>query len=165
MIPTPTDADRPAGEDGAEVNLFAPQTDASTIGDDHDFVVEGIVDIGQALIGLASGATQSACIASSSRCIETRASISLECLRGTLFHATAFKFRSLACGLCILVNSTSEEGCRSRCDVPGRAFRLESRPQRCRNSPALLMALKGPTDRSASIRCVWQFRGGNRVSL
>ena len=48
------DADRLAGEDGAEVNLFAPQTDAAAIGDDHDFVVEGI-DIGQALIGAGGG--------------------------------------------------------------------------------------------------------------
>ena len=49
------DADRLAGEDGAEGNLFAPQTDPTAIGDDHDFVVEGIVDIGQALIGGVEG--------------------------------------------------------------------------------------------------------------
>jgi hypothetical protein len=40
-----------AGEGRAEVNLFATQTDPAAIGDDHDFVVEGIVDIGQSLIG------------------------------------------------------------------------------------------------------------------
>ena len=42
-------------KDGAEVNLLAPQTDPAAIGDDHEFVVEGIVDIGQALIGAGGG--------------------------------------------------------------------------------------------------------------
>jgi len=45
------DADRLAGEDSTEVNLFATQTGPAAIGDDHDLVVEGIVDIGQSLIG------------------------------------------------------------------------------------------------------------------
>ena len=49
------DADRLAGKDGAEVNLFVTETDAATISDDHDSVVEGIVDIGQALIGAGGG--------------------------------------------------------------------------------------------------------------
>ena len=45
------DADRLAGEDSTEVNLFATQTGPAAIGDDHDFVMEGIVDVGQSLIG------------------------------------------------------------------------------------------------------------------
>jgi hypothetical protein len=44
-----------AGKDGAEVNLFAAQTDAATIGDDNDFVVEGIIDIGQSFVGAGRG--------------------------------------------------------------------------------------------------------------
>src|SRR6266567_102391 len=40
-------ADRLAGEDGAEVNLFVPQANATAVGDDNDLVVEGIVDVGQ----------------------------------------------------------------------------------------------------------------------
>jgi hypothetical protein len=39
-------ADGLAGKDGAEVNLFATETDAAAIGDDNGFVVEGIIDIG-----------------------------------------------------------------------------------------------------------------------
>ncbi len=35
--------------------FFAAQTDAATIGDDHDVVVEGIIDIGQSLVGAGSG--------------------------------------------------------------------------------------------------------------
>ena len=49
------DADRLAGKDLAEVNLFAAQTDASAIGDDDDFVVEGIIDIRQSLVGAGRG--------------------------------------------------------------------------------------------------------------
>ena len=44
------DADGLAGEDGAEVNLFVPQTDGSAVGDDDDLVVEGIIDVGQSAI-------------------------------------------------------------------------------------------------------------------
>ena len=44
------DADGLAGKDGAEVNLFAPEADASAVGDDDDLVVEGIVDVGQTAI-------------------------------------------------------------------------------------------------------------------
>ncbi len=44
------DADGLAGEDRAEVNLFAAQTDAATVGDDDDLVVERIIDIGQSFI-------------------------------------------------------------------------------------------------------------------
>jgi hypothetical protein len=45
------DADRLAGKDGAEVYFFVSQTDASAIGDHDDLVVEGIIDVGQTLIG------------------------------------------------------------------------------------------------------------------
>jgi hypothetical protein len=48
-------ADRLAGKDGAEVNFFAAQTDAAAMGDDNDFVVEGIVDIGQSLVDAGGG--------------------------------------------------------------------------------------------------------------
>jgi hypothetical protein len=41
------DADRLAGKDRTEVNLLATETDLAEIGDDNDFVVERIVDIGQ----------------------------------------------------------------------------------------------------------------------
>ena len=49
------DADRLTGKDGAEVDLFAPQTDPAAIGDDNHFVVKGIIDIGQSLIGTCRG--------------------------------------------------------------------------------------------------------------
>jgi len=49
------DADRLADKDGAEVNLFAAQTDAATIGDDNDFILEGIIDIGQSFVGAGRG--------------------------------------------------------------------------------------------------------------
>jgi hypothetical protein len=39
------DADRLAGEDGAEVDLFAAQTDASAMSNHNGLVVEGVVDI------------------------------------------------------------------------------------------------------------------------
>ena len=45
------DADRLAGKDRAEINFFAAQTDATAMGDDDGLVVEGIVDIGQSLVG------------------------------------------------------------------------------------------------------------------
>ena len=45
------DADRLAGKDGAEVNLFVPQTDPAAIGHDNDLVVERVVDVGQSLVG------------------------------------------------------------------------------------------------------------------
>ena len=45
------DADCLAGEDRAEVNLLATETDPAAISDDNDFIVERIVDIGQALVG------------------------------------------------------------------------------------------------------------------
>ena len=45
------DADCLAGKDCAEVNLFATETDPAAISNDNDFVVEGIVDVRQALIG------------------------------------------------------------------------------------------------------------------
>ena len=44
------DAHGLTGEDRAEVNLFAAQTDAPAVGDHDGFVVEGIVDVGQALV-------------------------------------------------------------------------------------------------------------------
>jgi hypothetical protein len=49
------DADRLAGKDRAEVNLFATETDPAAIGDDNDLVMEGIINIRQALIGTARG--------------------------------------------------------------------------------------------------------------
>jgi hypothetical protein len=49
------DADRLAGEEGAEVNLSVTETDPPAIGDDHDLVVKGIVDIGQSAIGAGGG--------------------------------------------------------------------------------------------------------------
>jgi len=49
------DADRLAGKDGAEVNLFVAQAEAAAIGDDNDFVVEGIIDIGQSRVGTGRG--------------------------------------------------------------------------------------------------------------
>jgi hypothetical protein len=49
------DADRLAGKDRAEVNLFVTETDAAAVGDDDDFVVEGIIDIGQSLVGAGRG--------------------------------------------------------------------------------------------------------------
>ena len=45
------DADCLAGKDRAEVNLFATETDLAAICDDHDFVVEGLINIRQSLIG------------------------------------------------------------------------------------------------------------------
>jgi hypothetical protein len=44
-------ADRLAGKDLAEVNLFAAHTDAAAPGHDNDLVVKGLVDIGQSLLG------------------------------------------------------------------------------------------------------------------
>jgi hypothetical protein len=49
------DADRLAGKGSAEVNLFVTETDPAAVGDHHDFVVEGIVDIGQAQVGAGGG--------------------------------------------------------------------------------------------------------------
>ena len=46
---------RLADKDGAEVNFFVTETDPSAVGDHHDFVVEGIVDIGQAQVGRVEG--------------------------------------------------------------------------------------------------------------
>jgi len=40
------DADGLTSKDGAEVDLFVPQTDPAAIGDDDGLVVEGIVDVG-----------------------------------------------------------------------------------------------------------------------
>src|SRR6266566_7896390 len=48
-------ADRLAGEDGAEVNLFVPQANATAVGDDNDLVVEGIVDVGQSPVRAGGG--------------------------------------------------------------------------------------------------------------
>jgi hypothetical protein len=45
------DADRLAGKARAEVNFFVAQADAAAIGNDNDFVVKGIIDIGQSLVG------------------------------------------------------------------------------------------------------------------
>ena len=36
-------------------NLFVSQTDAAAVGDHNDLVVEGIIDIGQSLIGADRG--------------------------------------------------------------------------------------------------------------
>jgi len=47
-------ADRLAGEELAEVNLFVAQTDSAAASADHDLVVKGIVDIGQSLINARS---------------------------------------------------------------------------------------------------------------
>jgi hypothetical protein len=44
-------ADRLAGKARAEVIFFVAQADAAAIGDDNDFVVKGIIDIGQSLAG------------------------------------------------------------------------------------------------------------------
>ena len=49
------DADRLPGKDGTEVNLLVPQTDASAVGDDNGLVVEGIINVGQSLIGAGGG--------------------------------------------------------------------------------------------------------------
>src|SRR5580704_4575580 len=49
------DADRLAGKDLAEVNLFVAQTEAAATGDDNDLVVKGIVNIGQSLTGAGGG--------------------------------------------------------------------------------------------------------------
>jgi hypothetical protein len=49
------DADRLAGKDGAEVNLFVPETNPAAIGDDHDFDMEGAVDIRQSTLGRIEG--------------------------------------------------------------------------------------------------------------
>jgi len=49
------DADRLAGKDGAEVNLFVTETDPAAIGDDHDFDMEGIIDIRQSHVGAGGG--------------------------------------------------------------------------------------------------------------
>ena len=49
------DADGLAGKDGAEINLFAAQTEATAIGDDNGLVVKGIIKIGQSLIGAGGG--------------------------------------------------------------------------------------------------------------
>ena len=49
------DADRLAGKDGAEVNLFVPETDASAIGNHDELVVEGIIDVGQPLVSAGGG--------------------------------------------------------------------------------------------------------------
>src|SRR6266403_4307560 len=49
------DADSLASKDRAEIDFFAAQTDAAAIGDDDDFIVEGIVDIGQSLISAGRG--------------------------------------------------------------------------------------------------------------
>ena len=49
------DADRLASKDRAEIDFFAAQTDAAAIGDDDDFIVEGIIDSGQSLIGARGG--------------------------------------------------------------------------------------------------------------
>ena len=49
------DADGLAGKDGAEVKFFVPQTGASAIGDDNNFVVKRIIDIGQSLVGACRG--------------------------------------------------------------------------------------------------------------
>jgi hypothetical protein len=38
------DADRLAGKDRDEVNLFVPQTDAAAMGDDNGLVVAGIIE-------------------------------------------------------------------------------------------------------------------------
>jgi hypothetical protein len=43
------DADRLAGENGAEVDFFASQADAATVRDHDALVVEGIVDVRQSL--------------------------------------------------------------------------------------------------------------------
>ena len=50
------DADRLAGEDVTEVDLFVAETDAAAMGDDDGLVVEGIVDVGQPVIGACRGA-------------------------------------------------------------------------------------------------------------
>jgi len=44
------DADGLTGEERAEVNFLVAQADAPAIGDDNDFVVKGIVDIGRSLV-------------------------------------------------------------------------------------------------------------------
>jgi hypothetical protein len=49
------DADGLAGKDPAENNLFAAQTDAAATSDDNDFVVQGIIDIGQSFISASRG--------------------------------------------------------------------------------------------------------------
>jgi hypothetical protein len=49
------DADRLASKDRAEIDFFVAQTDAAAIGDDDDFIVEGIIDIGQSLIDAGGG--------------------------------------------------------------------------------------------------------------
>jgi hypothetical protein len=49
------DADRLAGKDLAEVNLFVAETDAATASDHDGFVVKGIVDVRQSLIGASRG--------------------------------------------------------------------------------------------------------------
>jgi len=49
------DADGLAGKNGAEINLFATQTDAAATGDNYDFVMQGIIDIGQSLISASRG--------------------------------------------------------------------------------------------------------------
>jgi hypothetical protein len=69
------DADRLAGKDGAEVNLFVPQTDPAAMGDDDGFVVEGIVD------GLNQEATPLVIEAASFFELELKPVV----LRGTLF--------------------------------------------------------------------------------
>jgi hypothetical protein len=43
------DADCLAGKDTAEVDLLVSQTDSTAVVDDDNFVVEGIVDVGQSL--------------------------------------------------------------------------------------------------------------------
>jgi hypothetical protein len=45
------DADCLAGKDSAEVNFFVTQTDATTVGDEDNPVVKGIVEVGQSLVG------------------------------------------------------------------------------------------------------------------
>jgi hypothetical protein len=54
------DADCLAGKDGAEVNLFVSQTDASAIGEYDDLVVEGISGDVQSLVGAGGGLTAQA---------------------------------------------------------------------------------------------------------
>jgi len=49
------DADGLAGRDLAEINFLATEADAPTVGDDDDFVVEKIIDIGQFLVEASRG--------------------------------------------------------------------------------------------------------------
>ena len=51
------DADGLAGKHRREVNSLVAQANASAVGDHDDFVVEGIVEAGQSLIGPASPVT------------------------------------------------------------------------------------------------------------